>query len=63
MTTIEPENIKQVLSLGFREWGIGKQRRILEPFLGEGIFTTDGAQVSFPHKVWFWFHRRGLPLW
>ena len=48
VTTIEPENVKQVIGLGFREWGIGKQRKILEPFLGKGIFTTDGAEVSFP---------------
>lgn len=47
VTTIEPENVKQVLSLGFRDWGIGEQRKkVMEPFLGEGIFTTDGAEVS-----------------
>lgn len=47
-TTIEPENVKQVLSLGFRDWGIGEQRKkVMEPFLGEGIFTTDGAEVGF----------------
>ena len=46
-TTIEPENVKQVLSLSFRDWEIGAQRKkVMEPFLGEGIFTTDGAEVS-----------------
>ena len=49
MTTIEPENVKQVLSLGFKDWGIGKERKkVMEPFLGDGIFTSDGAEVSFP---------------
>ena len=52
-TTIEPENVKQVCSLGFRDWGIGEQRKkVMEPFLGEGIFTTDGAEVSFFTLVW-----------
>ena len=47
-TTIEPENVKQVLSLGFKDWEIGEQRKkVMEPFMGEGIFTTDGAEVSF----------------
>ena len=46
-TTIEPENVKQVLSLSFKDWEIGEQRKkVMEPFLGEGIFTTDGAEVS-----------------
>ena len=48
VTTIEPENVKQVLSLGFKDWGIGKERKkVMEPFLGDGIFTSDGAEVSF----------------
>ena len=51
VTTIEPENIKQVLSLGFKDWGIGKERKkVMEPFLGEGIFTNDGAEVSSPRN-------------
>ena len=49
VSTIEPENIKQVLSLGFKDWGIGKERsKVMEPFLGDGIFTSDGAEVRFP---------------
>ena len=54
VTTIEPENIKQVLSLGFKDWGIGEQRKkVMEPFLGAGIFTSDGAEVSFFINFWF----------
>ena len=53
LTTIEPENVKQVCSLGFRDWGIDESRKkVMEPFLGEGIFTTDGAEVSFFSLFW-----------
>ena len=52
-TTIEPENVKQVCSLGFRDWEIGEQRKkVMKPFMGEGIFSTDGAEVSFLILVW-----------
>ena len=61
-TTIEPENVKQVLSFGFRDWGIGEQRnKVMEPFLGEGIFTTDGAEVS-SISVLVWSGRNGFPF-
>ncbi|MCJ1378517.1 hypothetical protein MMC17_001616 [Xylographa soralifera] len=41
--TIEPENLKTVLSIDFKSWSIGRTRKkSLTPFLGEGIFTTDG---------------------
>ncbi|KAI9874886.1 MAG: hypothetical protein M1830_009176 [Pleopsidium flavum] len=42
--TAEPENIKAMLALNFKSWSIGKERiHDMKPFLGEGIFTTDGA--------------------
>lgn len=43
-STIEPQNIKSVLATNFKDWGIGEGRKkMMEPFIGEGIFTSDGA--------------------
>ena len=42
--TIEPENLKAILSLQFKNWSLGSERkRNFFPLLGHGIFTTDGA--------------------
>lgn len=42
--TIEPENLKTILSLKFKEFGLGQRRKnALVPLLGHGIFSTDGA--------------------
>ncbi|MCJ1316155.1 hypothetical protein MMC15_001475 [Xylographa vitiligo] len=42
--TLEPDNLKTILSLDFKSWSIGPARkRSLTLFLGEGIFTTEGA--------------------
>ena len=52
VTTIEPENIKTILSLRFKDWGLGNMRKnFFVPLLGHGIFTTDGAA---------WQHSREL---
>lgn len=40
--TIEPDNIKTVLSLKFEDYGIGYRLDAFKPLLGEGIFDTDG---------------------
>ncbi|KAL6231345.1 hypothetical protein BDW75DRAFT_243987 [Aspergillus navahoensis] len=40
--TIEPENIKTILSLRFADYGISHRLKPFKPLLGEGIFTTDG---------------------
>lgn len=40
--TIEPENIKTVLSLKFQDYGISHRLEAFRPLLGEGIFDTDG---------------------
>lgn len=40
--TIEPENIKTVLSLKFEDYGIHYRLDAFRPLLGEGIFDTDG---------------------
>jgi cytochrome P450 len=41
--TIEPENIKTILSLNFNDYGISHRLQPFKPLLGEGIFDTDGA--------------------
>ncbi|KAB8069709.1 cytochrome P450 [Aspergillus leporis] len=40
--TIEPENIKTILSLRFADYGISHRLKPFKPLLGEGIFNTDG---------------------
>ena len=42
ISTVEPENIKAILSLNFKDYGIGHRLQRLGPLLGAGIFTTDG---------------------
>jgi cytochrome P450 len=52
ISTIEPENIKHVLALQFKDFDIGyKRHRAFYPLLGNGIFTTDGA---------LWEHSRAI---
>ncbi|PYI00042.1 cytochrome P450 [Aspergillus ellipticus CBS 707.79] len=41
--TIEPENIKTILSLNFTDYSLGHRLEPFRPLLGEGIFNTDGA--------------------
>lgn len=41
--TAEPENIKAILATQFKDYGKGESfRQRWHPFLGNGIFTTDG---------------------
>ena len=41
--TIEPENIKTILSLNFKDYSLGARRKsAFVPLLGHGIITTDG---------------------
>ena len=50
--SMEPENIKHVLALQFKNFGLGERRkRSFLPLLGPGIFCTDGAQ---------WQHSRDM---
>ncbi|KAI9054533.1 hypothetical protein LZ554_001689 [Drepanopeziza brunnea f. sp. 'monogermtubi'] len=49
--TIDPENVKAVLATNFKDFGIGQRQESFGPLLGQGIFTTDGAQ---------WEHSRAL---
>jgi cytochrome P450 len=49
--TIEPDNVKSVLSTNFKDWSLKFRQRGTLPFLGLGIFTTDGEA---------WSHSRAL---
>jgi cytochrome P450 len=49
--TTEPKVVQTILSLDFNSFGLGSIRNSLKPFLGEGIFSTDGAA---------WQHSRNL---
>jgi cytochrome P450 len=49
--TIDPENIKSVLSLRFKDYSLGDRTPIMGPLLGRGIFVSDGDQ---------WAHSRAL---
>ncbi|KAL9107699.1 MAG: hypothetical protein Q9227_007414 [Pyrenula ochraceoflavens] len=50
--TCEPEIVKAVLSTKFNDFGLGPRRsQVFVPFLGAGIFDTDGAA---------WEHSRAL---
>lgn len=41
--TIEPENVKTILSIKFADYGLGNLRKAtMEPVFGHGIFTSDG---------------------
>ncbi|RAH54526.1 cytochrome P450 alkane hydroxylase [Aspergillus piperis CBS 112811] len=40
--TCEPANLKGVLSLNFRDYGLGSRIATFGPLLGRGIFTSDG---------------------
>jgi hypothetical protein len=49
--TIEPQNIKTILSLKFEDFGLGNREETLGVLLGKGIFTTDGEA---------WAHSRAM---
>lgn len=52
ITTIEPENVKTILSTKFSDYGLGNLRiDTMAPVFGHGIFTTDGQA---------WEHSRAL---
>ncbi|MCJ1312108.1 hypothetical protein MMC25_005782 [Agyrium rufum] len=49
---MEPSNIQAVLALNFDHWGVAPIREVpIEPFLGKGLFTSDGK---------YWEHSRSL---
>lgn len=46
IVTMEPENIKTILSLNFGDYGISHRLEAFKPLLGQGIFDTDGDHWS-----------------
>ena len=52
ISTIEPQNLKTILSLDFDKWSLGRRRKdALSLLLGPGIFCTDGTH---------WAHSRAM---
>ncbi|KAL8715116.1 MAG: hypothetical protein Q9220_001073 [cf. Caloplaca sp. 1 TL-2023] len=52
LNTIEPQNLKAMLAVNFKDWNLPDRRKAaLGPLLGDGIFTTDGSA---------WQHSRDL---
>ena len=50
--TSEPENLKHILSLQFKDFSIGKDRiAVFGSLLGEGIFTSEGASWSHSREM------------
>ncbi|KAJ5324527.1 cytochrome P450 [Penicillium atrosanguineum] len=49
--TIDPVNIKTMLSLKFKDYSLGNRPAIMGPLLGRGVFVTDGEE---------WAHSRAL---
>jgi cytochrome P450 len=44
IATCEPENVKTILSLKFKDYSIGNRQRGFTPLLGHGIFNADGER-------------------
>jgi cytochrome P450 len=44
IVTVEPENIKTILSLKFKDYSFGARQETFEPLLGNGIFNSDGER-------------------
>lgn len=49
--TVDPENIKTVLSLRFKDYSLGERGPIMGPLLGRGIFVTDGTEWAHSRAV------------
>jgi cytochrome P450 len=44
IATCEPENIKTILSLKFKDYSFGNRKKAFAPLLGDGIFNSDGER-------------------
>jgi cytochrome P450 len=44
IATCEPENIKTILSLKFKDYSFGNRQSAFSPLLGHGIFNADGER-------------------
>lgn len=49
--TADPDNVKTIMSLKFKDFELNGRRPVMGPLLGGGIFTTDGDE---------WAHSRAL---
>lgn len=49
--TVDPDNVKTILALNFKDYELGLRINIMGPLLGKGIFVTDGED---------WAHSRAL---
>jgi hypothetical protein len=43
IATMDPENVKAVLSTKFADFGLGQRLTAFGPLIGKGIFTSDGS--------------------
>ncbi|KAM3425111.1 hypothetical protein BST61_g7075 [Cercospora zeina] len=51
-TTIEPENLKVIQAIDHKKWSLGTRRKVgFRPLLGDGIFTTDGAEWKHSREM------------
>lgn len=46
IVTCEPQNIKTILSLNFKDYSLGLRKTAFDPLLGTGIFNSDGQSWS-----------------
>jgi cytochrome P450 len=44
VATVEPENLKTILSIRFKDYSFGNRTVALTPLLGDGIFNNDGEK-------------------
>lgn len=51
ISTIDPENLKTVLSVRFKDYDLGERTPIMGPLLGRGIFVTDGDEWAHSRAV------------
>jgi cytochrome P450 len=51
ITTREPENVKTVLATRFEDYGVENLRELMIPFVGKGIFVSDGAAWKHSRDV------------
>lgn len=50
--TTEPENLKHIQAIDFKKWSLGSRRKYgFRPLLGDGIFTTDGAEWQHSREM------------
>jgi len=66
--TVDPENIRAMLAKDFDNFGLGPRIHAMGPFLGSGIFTTDGkawehsrVRLKFPLSPSAMSHYKFVP--